>query len=139
MGRYRTFETEKDEKSYEARIWWVFWIVAVVVMCYTLWHQFIEYDLIHNGSFIDAEYYVYNGRELARYRDENNVNYSFSLEGLDAIHDENTVRLYYKGNIALATPRRSPKTWIFAYVVFGAMFIVCSRILWKIYHRKHSE
>ena len=138
MGRYRTFETEKDEKSFEARIWWVFWVIALVVLCYTAYQQLLEYDLIHNGSSIEAEYYVYNGKELARYRDEQNVNYSFDLSDYDAVHGEDTVTLYYKDRINYAVPRRDIKSWLYSYFIFVPVLVVSSLIIIKIYRRKST-
>lgn len=136
MGRYREVETEQQEKSYEARIWWALWGVALMAMAYTAWHQAHEYDLVHNGLCIEAEYYIYNGQELAKYCDENNRWHFYNVSGFDAIHDENTIKLYYKENINLAEPHRHPWIWIFSYLLFGAIFSGCSLRLRKIYLQK---
>lgn len=136
MGRYREVETEEQDKSYEARIWWVLWGVALIVLIYTVWHQVREYDLIHNGQCIEAEYYVYNGQEMAKYRDEDNRYHSYNVSGLDAVHDEDTIKLYYKDNLNPAEPHRHPRIWIFSYLLFGAIFAGCSLRLRKIYLQK---
>lgn len=135
MGRYRQVETEQEAKSYEARIWWVFWGVALIVLIYTIWHQTREYDLVHNGQCIEAEYYIYNGKELARYQDENNRYYSYDVSGRDAVHDEHTIKLYYKTNISAAEPHIHPRVWIFPYLLFGSMFVLCTLKLRKIYRQ----
>lgn len=136
MGRYREVETEQQEKSYEARIWWALWCVALTVLIYTVWHQYREFDLVHNGQCIEAEYHVYNGNELARYRDENNGYHSYNVSGMDAIHGEQTILLYYKDNIAHAEPHRHPRVWLFSYVLFVPIFVGCSLRLRKIYRQK---
>lgn len=138
MGRYHEVETEQQTKSYEARIWWVFWGVALVVLAYTVYHQVREYDLVHNGQCIEAEYYIYNGKEMARYYDEDNHYHAYDVSGRDAIHDENTIKLYYKTSIAAAEPHIHPKVWIFSYVLFGTAFVLCSLKLHQIYHRKET-
>lgn len=136
MGQYDHFETEQDEKSFAARIWWVLWIVALLALAYSIYHHTRSFNLVHNGTCIEAEYYVYNGEEIARYTDENNRHYSYNLSGLDAIHEENTVKLYYIDRIQLAEPRRDPKIWIFSYLGFGAAIVFCSYKLVKIYWPK---
>lgn len=136
MGRYREVPTEKEERSLEARIWWALWGVALVVLLYTAWHQIREYDLIHNGQSFEAEYEVYKGMELARYYDENNHYHSYNIGGLDAVHGENTITMYYKHDIARAQPRVNPRLWIFSYVFFGAGFVGCSLRLRKIYSQE---
>lgn len=136
MGRYRTVESEKDEQSYEARIWWVFWIVAVVVIAYTAYLQYLNYDLVHNGQCIEAEYYVYNNQELARYKDENGMLVNKSLEGLNAIHGEDTVLLYYKDYMSLAEPKRETSAWLYSYLIFIPMLAGTTWKLITIYKRK---
>lgn len=137
MGRYHHMETEQEERSFDARIWWTLWIVALLVLAYTVYHHSHSFNLVHNGNCIEAEYYVYNGQEMARYYDENNRYYAFNLSGLDPIHEENTVKLYYKDNLRLAEPRRDPKIWIYSYLGFGAGFAFCSYKLIKIYRKKY--
>lgn len=139
MGRYRTIETEQQKRSYAARIWWVFWGVAFIALVYTVWHQVREYDLVHNGQCIEAEYYIYNGNEYARFIDENNRYRILGLGGFDAVHGEDTVNLYYKTRPSLAEPHRDPRAWLFAYVLFGPLFVWCSIKLYKIYHTKPDQ
>lgn len=140
MGRYRTVETEKDEQSYDARIWWTFWIVALVCLAYTAWHHYRNYDLIHNGTCIIAEYTEKGGEKLASYRGENgNLIASFTLSGLDPVHEENTVQLYYKDNIYAAEPRRQLQSWLISYGIFGILLVVCSLRLWNIYTHKTTS
>lgn len=136
MGRYRTVESEKDEQSYEARIWWVFWIVAVVVIAYTAWHQYRNYDLVHNGKCIEAQYYVYNNQEMARYKDENGMLVNKSLEGLNAIHEEDTVLLYYKDYMSLAEPKRETSAWLYSYLIFIPLLAGTTWKLITIYKKK---
>lgn len=136
MGKYNHFETEQDEKSFNARIWWVLWLVALVVLIYTAYHNIRSFDLIHNGNCIEAEYFVYNGQERARYIDSDNHYYSYNLTGMDPIHEETTVKLYYKDYLQLAEPRRNPKIWLFTYLGFGAALCFCSYKLIKIYRQK---
>lgn len=133
MGRYREVETIQDSRSYDARIWWAFWAVALIVLIYTAWHQIREYDLVHNGNSIVAEYYIYNEQELARYLDENNRYHSYNVSGLNAIHEEDTITLYYKTSIDAAEPHRHPKTWIYSYIIFGIALVLCSLKIYKIY------
>ena len=138
MGRYRTVETEKDEQSFEARIWWAFWIIALIVIAYTVYHQCRNYDMMHNGTCIEAEYFVYNGQEIARYRDDTGNIVSFNLSGLNAVHDEDTIKLYYKDRINFAEPQRETMVWVKSYVIFGLGLLFCSWKLKKIYSRKPS-
>jgi len=140
MSSYQDFYSEKEEQSYEARIWWVFWVVAVIVIAYTVWHQYRNYDLVHNGTCIEAEYMEYNGQELARYRDETGrVVASVNLDGMNAIHDEDTILLYYKDNINFAEPKRNPKAWICSYIIFGLLLAGTSYKLYTIYKHKPSS
>ncbi len=135
MGRYREVQTEQQEKSYEARIWWALWAIALIALAYTVWHQVREYDLVHNGQCIEAEYYVYNGQELAKYLDQDNRYHSYNVSGFDAVHDEQTIKLYYKDNINFAEPRRRFRSWLFSYLLFVPAFAGCSLRLHKIYRK----
>lgn len=130
-------ETEQEAKSYEARIWWVLWFIALGVLLYTAYHHISEYHRVHGGHCIEAEYFVYNGRELAMYRDENNINHSYDLSGYDAVHEEDTVKLYYTDNVSLAEPRRTPSSWIAPYFFSTAALAFFSWILIRIYRRPH--
>ncbi|MCM1100043.1 MAG: hypothetical protein NC079_04730 [Clostridium sp.] len=138
MGRYQymDMETEQESKSFEARVWWIFWIIALVVLLYTAYHHWRVSDLVHNGRCIEAEYSVYNGKELARYRDENNILYSYDLSGLNAIHGEDTVLLYYKDFVSTAEPRRAFTVWLWPYLFSTASLILFSWVLYRIYHRE---
>lgn len=136
MGRYRTVESEKDEQSYEARVWWMFLAVAVIVLSYTIWHHYRNLDLVQNGTCIVAEYFVHNNQPQARYQDESGHINIFNLSSLSAEHDENTVKLYYKDNIKFAEPKRELKSWIISYGIFGLMFVGCSFKLYTIYKKK---
>lgn len=138
MGRYRTVETEKDEKSYEARIWWTFWGISLIVLVYTAYHQIREYDLVHNGQCIEAEYYIYHGQELARYVDENGGYHSYNVDGRAAIHGENTILLYYKTDLSAAEPHIHPWIWIRSYILFGLLLVVSTLLLRKIYREDHT-
>lgn len=133
MGRYRQVQTEKDAKSYAARIWWALWLVCFFVLFYTAWQQLIEFDLVHNGQSITATYNVYKGAEIATYRDDANHYYSFDVSGLDARHEEDTIEMYYKDSIYSAQPRVRVRTWVKSYVLFGIGLILLSIKLWRIY------
>lgn len=139
MGRYRNVETAKDEQSYEARVWWVFWIIALIVIIYTAWHQYRNYDLVHNGKCVEAQYYVYNEQEQARFKDENGNWVNKSLEGLNAIHDEDTVLVYYKDYMSLAEPKRDPKAWLYSYLIFVPLLAGTTWKLVTIYKKKPEE
>ena len=73
MGRYRVVETDRQERSYEARIWWALWGIALLALIYTVYHQFREYDLIHNGQSMDYRLYSvctsFGGRFLSAVQD----------------------------------------------------------------------
>jgi len=139
MGRYRQIETEEEVKSFDARIWWAFWIIALIVLIYTAWHQYREYDLVHNGNCIIAEYTVYNDQELATYYDETGrVAARYNISGLSAVHENDTIKMYYKTNINAAEPHRSVQTWLISYAIFGTAFVLCSIKLRKIYKENHE-
>lgn len=140
MGRYQNYESEKTEQSYEARIWWALWAVALVVILYTGWQQYRNFDLIHNGNCIEAEYKLYKERELARIWDQEtgNLIQSFDVSGLDALHGEDTILLYYKDDLSQAEPQRETTAWIKSYVIFGLMFAGCSWKLRRIYTKNPS-
>ena len=137
MGRYRHVETAREKRSLEARIWWTFFGISLLVLCYTVFHQVKEYRLVHYGNSFEAEYQVYQGRELATYYDENNHYYHYDISGMDAIHGENTVTMYYTDDMYRAQPHMHPRMWIFPYALFGVMFLVCSLRLRKIYSKKN--
>lgn len=136
MGRYRTVESEKDEQSYEARIWWMFLVVALIVLSYTIWHHYLNYNLVQNGTCIEAQYFVQSNQAQARYQDEAGQIYTYNLSSLNADHDEDTVKLYYVTDIRHAEPKRALKSWLFSYLFFGLMFVGCSFKLYTIYKKK---
>ena len=136
MGRYRTVESEKDEQSYEARIWWMFLVVALIVLSYTIWHHYLNHNLVQSGTCIEAEYFVQNNQAQARYRDDAGQIYTYNLSSLNADHQGDTVKLYYKTDIRHAEPQRALQSWLFSYVLFGLMFIGCSFKLYLIYKKK---
>ena len=139
MGRYRTVETEKEEQSYEARIWWAFWIVSIVVIAYTAWHQYRNYNLVHTGTCIEAKYQEKEGIKIATYHDENgNQIASYTLNGLSPVLGDGTVKLYYKDNIHYAEPQTDIRAWLGSYIIFGLVLIGCSWKLKTIYSRKAS-
>ncbi len=140
MGRYQDYESEKSEQSYEARIWWALWAVALVVILYTAWQQYRNFDLVHNGICVEAEYSVYKERQLAKVWDSEtgNLIQSFDVSGMDARHGEDTILLYYKDNLALAEPQRELSAWLKAYALYGLMFAGCSWKLRRIYKKKPS-
>lgn len=136
MGRYRTVESEKDEQSYEARVWWMFLAVAVIVLSYTIWHHYRNYDLVQNGTCIEAEYFVHSNQAQARYQDENGQIVTFNLSNSGADHDENTVKLYYREDIRHAEPKRELSSWLMPYGIFGLMLVGCVFKLFTIYRKK---
>lgn len=138
MGRYQTVETEKHSKSYAARIWWALWAVAFVVLVYTAWTHVREFYLVKTGDCIVANYSVYNGEEIAHYRDEaTNSYYTYYLSGMDAVHEEDTVKLYYKnGHIDDAEPHRDVMLWVKNYVIFGIAIILLSLKIKSIYSQE---
>lgn len=136
MGRYRTVESEKDEQSYEARVWWMFLVVAIIVLSYTIWHHYLNHNLVQNGTCIEAQYFIQSNQAQARYQDESGQIYTYNLSNLDADHDEDTVKLYYMTDIRHATPKRTIKFWLFSYTVFGLMFVGCIFKLYLIYKKK---
>lgn len=140
MGRYQDYESEKSEQSYEARIWWALWAVALAVILYTAWQQYRNFDLVHNGICVEAEYSVYKERQLAKVWDSEtgNLIQSFDVSGMDARHGEDTIRLYYKDNLALAEPQRELSAWLKSYALYGLMFAGCSWKLRRIYKNKPS-
>ncbi len=138
MGRYRAVETDRQERSYEARIWWAFWGIALIALIYTVFHQFREYDLTHNGQCIEAEYFTYNGQERARYYDENGGYHSYNLSGMDSVHGEHTILLYYKTNLSAAEPHIHPRVWIISYVLFVPLLAGASFRLYKIYCKNNQ-
>lgn len=131
-------ETDRQERSYEARIWWALWGIALLALIYTVYHQFREYDLIHNGQCIEAEYFTHNGQERARYYDENGGYHGYNLSGMDAVHGEHTVLLYYKTNLSAAEPRLHPRVWIIAYILFVPLLAGASFRLYRIYHKSNQ-
>jgi len=133
MGKYQQYETIKDQRSYDARIWWALWAIALLVLIFTVWHTVRQRDLIRNGNCIEADYYTYNGQELARYIDPEGRIYSFNVSGLSTVHLENTVLLYYKDQISLAEPQINPKLFLACYIGFGLALVLISCKLVKIY------
>ncbi len=137
MGRYREVQTKKDDRSYEAGVWWALWIVCFGVMAYTVWMQISEYRLVHEGTSIVAEYVAYKGAEQANYYDEEHRYHFYDLTGAGAVHDEDTIVLYYRDNIDLAQPRIGFATWLRSYAIFGTGLILLSIRLYFIY--KHEK
>ena len=134
MSRYRQVESEKSHKSYQARIWWALWGVAIVVLIYTAWTQIREYRLTHYGQMFVGDYYIYAGEELVKYIDPGDQhNYSFNVSGLDAIHDGDKINMYYWTEIHKAEPHRSPALWVKAYLFFGIAFVLISIRIRQIY------
>lgn len=137
MGKYHQYETIKDQRSYDSRIWWALWAIALIVLIFSVWHNLRKYDLIKNGNCIEADYYTYNGQELARYTDENNHYYTFNVSGLSTVHSEDKVLLYYKDRINLAEPETDFRLFLSCYIGFGLAFILISYKLVKIYKKPY--
>lgn len=133
MGRYREVETEQQEKSYEARIWWALWAVCLVVLVATAYNHIRECILVYTGNCMEAEYSTYQGRELAKYYDENNFPHTIDISNYDAAHEGDKVLLYYKDYMELAQPRSRVMGWVFPYLGFGAGLAACSFMIYKIY------
>lgn len=138
MGRYRDVQTEKDARRYAAGIWWILWAVCFGIILYTVWMQYLEYRLVHEGKSIVAEYSVYKGSEQATYYDDENHYHSYNLTGMDAAHDGDTIVLYYKDDINLAQPRIAVRTWLRSYAIFGVGLILLSIRLYFIYKSDYS-
>ena len=139
MGRYRSIETEKSEQRFEARIWWALAGIAVVVLVITAFQHFQNYRLVHSGTRVEAEYIIYEktGREAARYTDPNTQQIIvYDLESMDAVHEGDTIYLYYTDNINAARPQQKASIFLFAYLLFGAMLLFSSWRIARIYSKK---
>ncbi len=134
MSRYRQVESEKSHKSYQARIWWALWGVAIVVLIYTAWTQIRELHLMHSGNKIVARYYTYSGAELVEYEDPvTHRIYSYNVSGLETVHGDDTITMYYWTDISTAAAQRDPMIYVKAYLFFGIAFVLISIRIRRIY------
>ena len=78
---------------------------------------------------VDVNITGYNDVEIEW---SNNSGYK-NISGLNAVHEEDTIKMYYWTDIHAAEPHRDPMLWVRSYVIFGIGIIVCSVRLYKIY------
>ncbi len=121
---------KKAEQRYESRIWKCLLGVAMLVLAFTLWLHIREVQVIHNGSMIECAYYVDDrGVGNASYYDEEDRLYTFKFTGQKFVHSDDSVEMYYVGNISDAIPKTSIMVWIGYYAFFGILAAIC---IWRI-------
>lgn len=121
---------EKKEKRYQSSIWKYLFALASIMLILTSYKFIEELNFIINGSSFVASYDVDNdGAEIVRYFDEDKNFYMFNVTGLNAVHEETTIKMYYLDDMNEAVPRTVWWLWFFYYAFFGIIFGIS---LWKI-------
>lgn len=142
MGRYREVHTEKEAKRnarrYAATIWWVLWAFCFIILVYTARMQYSEYKRIQGANSVVAKYTSGKSGEFATFMDEDNHYHSYTITGMGAEHDGDSIVLYYKDDINFAQPRVGVATWIRSYAIFGVAIILLSIRLIVVYRSDHS-
>ncbi|MBQ8280289.1 MAG: hypothetical protein IJZ23_10640 [Roseburia sp.] len=125
---------EKAERSYQARIWWALFIVAVLILLRGVTFHMDEIKLVNSGDMITANYNEDTAQ--ASYIDDNGMYHQYDISGFSAEHDGDTINLYYEEEIAYAEPIHEVAFWIQTYLIFGTAILFIGWRLWKIYKKK---
>ncbi len=113
---------EAADKKYESRIWKYLAGASGLLMLLIILMHVKELIIVSQGTCIEAAYYkASDGVEIATYIDENEKQYRYDISGMDAVHSENSVRLYYLDDIFNAVPKTEWMLWCKYYLFFGCL------------------
>ncbi len=127
---------EKAEKRYESSVWRFLAGAAILMLCFVIFMQAKELVIITTGNRIEAAYSEsLNGAETAKYVDTNGKIHLYDVTGLNSVHTEEEIILYYVENIDEAIPKTSWKQWIVYYSFFAVVGGISIWRLRKIYKK----
>lgn len=121
------FVEPKEDKRYEAKIWWAIAGIGFVILFFTVYNHVKALNLYFNGTCIEVDYQQGAGR--VNFKDEKGQLYSVNIVGYSLNVKDGKIKLYYKDDIAKALPINSAKTWILGY---GASIILLALGVWRI-------
>lgn len=125
---------EKAERSYQARIWWALFIAAALILLRGVTFHIDEIKLVNGGNMITANYNENTAQ--AFYIEDSGAYHQYDISGFSAVHDGDTINLYYEDEIAYAEPIHTVGFWLQTYLFFGTAMLFTGWRLWKIYKRK---
>lgn len=126
-----TIYNEKEEKSYQARIWWALFVVALLVIVRGVYGQIKEYRVVSVGNTIICDY---NEETMqASYKDPEGRFRMYDISGYDPQYEGKQITLYYTDSIEFAIPKNTLWSWVKIYVMFGAALFFVSWRLYRIY------
>lgn len=127
---------DKSEKKYQSSIWKILAVISAISLIVLAADHIRALQVIRNGNSITAEYYEEsNGRQKAVYYDEDGNMYMYNFENAYAVHDKDSIVLYYENDIRKVTPKMVWWTWAGRYALFGILFAISFWRIMKIYRK----
>lgn len=127
---------ESSEKKYHSTLWKVLAGVFLLTLLVLTVSLVKELTLVFYGQKIEADYYVdSNGRAKAGYYDADRNFYAYDFTGMEAVHDEDSITLYYTDNIRKAVLRTPWWYWARRYTFF---LVLAGFSIWRIYKIYHK-
>ncbi len=121
---------DAEEKQYESTVWKYLAVGSILLFLLVIYSHFLELRVVWQGTCIEAVYEVKsNGEEIARYVDADGKLYLYNVSGMDSVHTEDIILLYYLDDIDEAIPKTGWKQWFWYYLIFGCLG---SLSIWKI-------
>lgn len=131
--------SEKEDRRYNARIWWVLFVVGFGVFISLFVRVICDNITAGNSKVIVGEYQVINGKKVVAFENDEGYKRYLGTDGT-AIKEKAGKPLMFK-----AEGEREYHTltaagaWIPFFIFFGGMSGVCGYKLVKIYKKKKYE
>ena len=131
-GRQLVYD-KKEEKSYQARIWWFLLGAAVLILLRGVTFHINEINMKNNYFMIEATYYEKTAQAV--YVEENGSYHQYDISGFSAEYEGDMIRLYYKEQVGYAEPVHRISFWIQTYLILGMFAGFCAWRLLVIYKK----
>lgn len=122
---------EKKDKRWNAGIWKIIALLSALMLIYIFTDHIKELYMVKHSTCIEATYEESSTR--AWYIDENGKRYTYYLNSYFPEIKNGYVRMYYTHDIRYAQPATSPTVRLSHYMIFGILFAISLRKIWKIY------
>lgn len=120
----------KEERSYESLVWKYVMGIALIALVAVIYIHSKELNIINKGTCIEASYEQDEyGNEFAWYTDDKNRYYKYDVSGLNVVHEEKSIELYYVNDVRDAIPRSKWQLWAVYYTFFGTLLGIS---VWRI-------
>ena len=129
---YPSFRSEKEEKRYHARIWWLFALLGLFMTLSLIARGFRDLYISRNWNYIEAEY---ESRELGKtfyYTEDNKLRYYF-LPDYKILEKDGHALLFYKDDPSRLRTLPVWTYWIPYYLVFIGLCVIGFVKLCRIY------